>query len=234
MKYTVTTQSLTKYYGSTRAVEDINLAVPQGQIYALLGPNGAGKSTTLSLLLNLINPTSGTIEIFGKPWHRNVLARIGASINGPALYEHLSAHENLEVHACLLNLTPTHVQDALKLVHLEDAGGKPVKQFSTGMKSRLALAIALLTTPDLLILDEPQNGLDPEGIHELRVLLREYAQAGRTVIISSHQLGEVARLADFIGVIAHGSLRYQGTLADFAPDANKLEEAYLKLTREHV
>ncbi|MCC7483328.1 MAG: ATP-binding cassette domain-containing protein, partial [Hyphomicrobiales bacterium] len=231
MEYSIVTRSLTKYYGGARAIEKINLAVPRGSVYALLGPNGAGKSTTFSLLLGLITPSSGEIELFGQPWRRDLLARVGASINGPALYDHLSATENLEVHARLLRLTPTVVFEALAQVRLTNTGPKPVRQFSMGMRSRLALAIALLTTPDLLILDEPQSGLDPEGIRDLRGLLRGYVREGRTVVVSSHQLGEVSRLADFVGVIAHGELRYQGALMDLAPSDGQFEERYLALTR---
>lgn len=227
----VTTIHLCKTYGCADAAKDVNLRVPAGQVYALLGPNGAGKSTTLSMLLGLVLPSSGSVSLFGQPWRRDLLARVGASINGPALYAHLSAAENLEVHARLLGLAPQRVRETLALVGLTGTGRKPAGQFSTGMRGRLALAAALLTEPDLLILDEPQNGLDPEGIRELRDFLRGYAASGRTVLVSSHLLGEVQHLADVVGVIAHGELRYQGPLAELAPNGASLEEAYLSVTR---
>jgi ABC-type multidrug transport system ATPase subunit len=231
MEYSVVTRSLYKNYGSSSAIKNINLSVPKGRVYVLLGPNGAGKSTTLSLLLGLIKPTSGEIDLFGQAWERNLLRRVGASINGPALYDHLNAYENLEVHAKMLDLKPENIRQALMSVNLTNTGNKPVKRFSMGMKSRLALAVALLASPELLILDEPQNGLDPEGIRELRDLLKAYTKEGNTVLVSSHQLGEVARLADYIGIISNGELLYQGTLEEFSLNENLLEQKYLELTQ---
>lgn len=232
MQHAIVTKDLSKSYGRTSVLQGVDLEVPVGKVYALLGPNGAGKSTTLAIVVGLFPPSSGSVELFGSPWKRETLKRIGASINGPALYAHLSASENLEVHARLLGLSAHQVQDTLAQVGLADTGRKPAGKFSTGMKSRLALAIALLTRPELLILDEPQNGLDPEGIRELRTLLRDYAKAGRTVLVSSHLLGEVTQLADEVGVIAHGQLRYQGPISSLAPTGTELETAYLELTRK--
>ena len=232
MQHAILTKNLSKSYGRTPALQDVCLRVPVGTVYALLGPNGAGKSTTLAILLGLLPASAGSVELFGEPWKRDALGHIGASINGPALYAHLSARENLEVHARLLGLSPRRIGEALERVGLGDTGRKPAGKFSTGMKSRLALAIALLNKPDLLILDEPQNGLDPEGIRELRTLLRDYAGEGCTVLVSSHLLGEVVQLADEIGVIAHGRLRYQGPRSGLAPTGTELEEAYLALTQK--
>ncbi len=231
MQHAILTKNLSKSYGRTPALQDVCLRVPVGTVYALLGPNGAGKSTTLAILLGLLPASAGSVELFGEPWTRDALERIGASINGPALYAHLSARENLEIHTCLLGLSPQRIGETLEQVGLSDTGRKPAGRFSTGMKSRLTLAIALLNKPDLLILDEPQNGLDPEGIRELRTLLRGYAGEGRTVLISSHLLGEVVQLAEEIGVIAHGRLRYQGPRSELAPTGTELEEAYLALTQ---
>lgn len=233
----LTTANLTKSYGRVLALCDVNFQVPAGQVYALLGPNGAGKSTALSLMLGLSKPSSGSVTLFGRPWQRPLLARVGASVNGPALYGHLDARENLEVHARLLKLSPARVTEALEWVGLTNTGRQTAGRFSTGMKSRLALAVALLGEPELLILDEPQNGLDPEGIRDLRDLLRCYVrpeskgQAARTVLISSHLLAEVAQLATVVGIIAHGRLRYQGELAGLGADGVELEKAYFDLTK---
>jgi ABC-2 type transport system ATP-binding protein len=194
----------------------------------LLGPNGAGKSTTLKLLLGLLEPDAGRVLLFGDRWHRSALARVGASIDGPALYPHLSAAANLEVHARLLRLPRARVLDALDLVGLAATGRQRVQTFSTGMRGRLSLAVALLADPELLVLDEPQNGLDPEGIVALRRLIRSFAADGRTVLVSSHLLGEVVQLADDVGVLVAGTLRYQGELARLAPDGD-LEGAYFAL-----
>ena len=229
--FAVTTHHLTKQFGRAAALSDVNMHVPSGKVYGLLGPNGAGKSTTLGIILGLLKPTSGTVELFGQPWHRDLLGRVGASLNGPAFYAHLSAAENLEVHARLLGLSADIVRATLERVGLDGASRKPAGQFSTGMKSRLALGMALLTGPDLIILDEPQNGLDPEGIHALRLQLREYAAAGKTVIISSHQLGEMEHLADVIGVIHQGVMKYEGTLHELQAGHASLEDAYFHLTR---
>lgn len=228
----VGTHALGKRYGSFNAVQALDLRVTPGRVYALLGPNGAGKSTALKLILGMIRPTNGAVYLFGQPWQRALLARVGASIEGPALYGHLSAAENLEVHARLLGLPRASIGRALATVGLHDVRRKPVARFSTGMQGRLALAQALLTDPDLLILDEPQNGLDPEGILELRTLIRALAAQGKAVLVSSHLLAEVAQLADDIGVIARGVLRYQGPLAGLATGGVSLEDAYLALVRD--
>lgn len=227
----VRTNALSKRYGGVEAVRTLDLRVQLGRVYALLGPNGAGKSTALKLILGLLRPTSGGVSLFGQPWQRALLARVGASIEGPALYGHLSAAENLEVHARLLGLSRASIGAALATVGLHHVGRKPVARFSTGMQGRLALAQALLTDPDLLILDEPQNGLDPEGILELRRLVRALAAQGKAVLVSSHLLAEVAQLADDVGVIAHGALRYQGPLAGLTTGSASLEDAYLALVR---
>jgi len=229
--YAVTTTHLSKRFGNATALQEVNIHVPTGQVYGLLGPNGAGKSTLLSILLSLLKATSGSVALFGQPWRRELLGRVGASLNGPAFYGHLSAAENLEVHARLLGLNAETVRATLNRVDLEGAGGKPAGQFSTGMKSRLALGMALLTEPDLVILDEPQNGLDPEGIQALRLHLRGYVARGKTVIISSHQLGEVQQLADVIGVLHGGVLKFEGPLGELQAGSDSLEDAYFHLTR---
>lgn len=225
----ICTEGLTRRYRGMSAVQGVNLQVRAGRVYALLGPNGAGKSTTLRMLLGLTPASAGQVCLFGEPWKRAHLARVGASIDGPALYDHLSAAENLEVHTRMLGLPTARIPGVLAEVGLAETGHKRAGQFSMGMRARLALGLALLTEPDVLLLDEPQNGLDPEGIRELRGLLRAYAGSGRTVLVSSHLLGEVIHLADDVGVMAHGTLRYQGPLAELAPNGD-LEAAYLRLT----
>jgi len=220
--------------GDTVVLDGLDLTVTTGRVHALLGRNGAGKSTTFRILLGLMDADSGTIDVLGDTSmrggrSRTTLERIGASIDGPAIYGHLSAFDNLLVHARLTEVGRGRIEEVLDIVGLAGTGRKRARHFSMGMKARLALGIAILTEPDLLILDEPQNGLDPQGIVELRHLLRDYAAAGRTVLVSSHQLGEITQLADDISVLADGRCRYQGTLEDFAP-AGQLEQAFLDLT----
>lgn len=216
-------------FGDHTVLDGLDLTVHRGRVHAFLGRNGSGKSTTIRILLGLNRPDRGSVRLFGQPASPRSLDRIGASVDGPALYGHLSAWDNMAVHARLLGATKHHVDHVLDQVGLAGTGRKRVRSFSTGMKMRLALGIALLGEPELLILDEPQNGLDPEGIVELRRLLRDRAASGGTVLVSSHQLGEVARLADDITVLAAGRAQYSGTLSDFAPPS-ELEDTFLRLT----
>lgn len=218
---------VTVSYGSHRVLTDVSLHTTPGRVHALLGPNGAGKSTLMKILLGLLVPDAGEVTLMGHPFDRANLRHVGASINDPAFYSHLSARNNLRVHTTLLGLPESEADRALALVGLQDAGKKRAGAFSTGMKARLALAQALLGEPEVLILDEPQNGLDPEGIAHLRSYLREYATAGRTVLVSSHQLGEVRHMADDATVIAGGGVRFAGELAELGPN---LEESFFRLT----
>lgn len=220
---------LTKSFGSQPVLRGLDMRVQPGRVYALLGRNGAGKSTTLKIMLGLLEADAGQGFLFGEPFVRPALARVGASIDGPAVYPHLSARDNLRVHALLTGSSPEQVDTTLAQVGLAETGGKRAKSFSTGMKGRLALAIALLTQPDLLVLDEPQNGLDPQGIIELRDLVRSLAGQGRTVVVSSHVLGEMARMCDDVGVLVGGRLAYEGPLEGFADpdDERALEAAFL-------
>lgn len=221
--------SVSKTFGHGTGVLDVSMVVRPGHVYGLLGPNGAGKSTTLSMITGLLTPTAGTMTLFGEAWTRTALRRVGASINGPAFYPHLSGRQNVRVHADLLGLGSPHVDDVLHRVGIADAADRRAGGYSTGMKSRLATAIALLGDPDLLILDEPQNGLDPAGIRFMRELMRSYAASGRAVLFSSHLLGEVAETADDIGCIVSGRTRFEGRLADFAPDGD-IERAYFAMS----
>ncbi|MDC4232400.1 ATP-binding cassette domain-containing protein [Actinomyces sp. B33] len=225
-------RGIDKSFGSHRILSGLDLTARPGRVYALLGPNGAGKSTALSIALGLHRPDAGVVLVDGRPWTREALGRIGASINGPALFPHLDARRNLLVHAHLTGTDPSAIDPLLDAVGLSGAGRTRARRMSTGMKMRLALAIALLADPDILLLDEPQNGLDPQGVIDLREMLIDLARDGRTVVVSSHQLGEMVRMADDVGVLAHGRLVHEGPLSDLADpdDAVGLEEAYLALT----
>ncbi|BAW92762.1 ABC transporter component [Actinomyces sp. Chiba101] len=222
---------VTKSFSSHQVLTGVDLTARPGRVYALLGPNGAGKSTALAIALGLETADSGEVLIMDRPWSRSVLRHVGASLNGPALFPQLSAHRNLLVHCRLTGTSPSVIAPLLARVGLEGAGRKRAGSFSTGMKVRLALAMALLTDPSVLILDEPQNGLDPQGIIELRDLMRSLAAQGRTVVVSSHQLGEMARMADDVGVLVAGRLAFEGPLSALAhpDDTAALEAAYLSL-----
>ena len=207
------------YYDYAKGVNtlmDINLEVNRGDIYGFLGPNGSGKTTTLSLLLGLLRNQQGTIEILGKnlQHHRKeVLSKVGSLIESPSLYNHLTAKENLKVYREIYGASKARLHQVLKIVGLTDTGKKTVKQFSLGMKQRLSLALALLPKPELLILDEPTNGLDPAGILELRSLIRQLCdEEGITFLISSHILSEVERIVNRVGIIYKGRMRFQGSL----------------------
>jgi ABC-2 type transport system ATP-binding protein len=198
-----------------QAVSGLDLHVPQGSIYGFLGPNGAGKTTTIRMLLGLIHPTAGQVTVFGKPLDRQALNRIGALVETPSFYPHLTGRENLALIAGMRRLPEQEIPRVLKLVDLESSANRLVKHYSLGMCQRLGLAIALLGNPDLLILDEPTNGLDPAGIHEIRALIRELPQQyGITVFISSHLLNEVEQMASHIGIILRGKLIFEGTAND--------------------
>lgn len=221
------TNNLTKKFGRQLAVHDVSLQIERNTVYGLLGPNGAGKSTTLKMILGLLRPTKGEILFDGEHWKREHLAKIGSLIETPALYGNLTAMENLMVHTRLMGIPKDKIYEVLETVDLKDTGSKRAAQFSLGMKERLGVAIALLGDPELLILDEPTNGLDPVGIQELRELIETFPQRGMTVILSSHILSEVAQVVDNIGIINKGQLMFQGK-----PNPNEdLEEFFMKVIR---
>jgi ABC-type multidrug transport system ATPase subunit len=201
-----------------KTLDNVSLEVPSGSIYGFLGPNGAGKTTTLRLLLGLLRNQQGTIEIFGNNFlsqRINILNRLGSLIEQPSLYGHLTAKENLEIYRRIYKCNKSRVEEVLKLVGLENTGKKRAKQFSLGMKQRLSIAVALLHQPELLILDEPTNGLDPNGIIEVRELLKKMnKEFGTTVLVSSHILNEVERMATHVGIIHKGKMLFQGTLPE--------------------
>ena len=228
MKAILKTNNLCKDFKKQKAVNNVSITVRENSIYGLLGPNGAGKSTTLKMITGMLRPTSGKVLFNGHEWNRKDLEQIGALIETPPLYENLSAVENLEVRAKLLNIPKTRIDKVLKMVDLQNTGRKKAGQFSMGMKQRLGIAIALLNSPKLLILDEPTNGLDPIGIQELRSLIRSFPSKGTTVILSSHILSEVQLIADDIGIISNGILGYEGQMNK---DEN-LENLFVEVVRK--
>ena len=201
-----------------KTLDNINLEVQKGSIYGFLGPNGAGKTTTLRLLLGLLKKQQGSIRVFGKEFdqHRiECLKHIGSLIEQPSLYGHLTAKENLEIYRKIYGTSKDRIDYVLQLVALEATGKKKAKQFSLGMKQRLSIAISLLHNPELLILDEPTNGLDPNGIIETRELIKKLnRENGVTIIVSSHMLTEVERMATHVGIIHKGKLLFEGTLPE--------------------
>ena len=226
-KYILETNELTKVFGKQKAVNNVSLKIEKNSVYGLLGPNGAGKSTTLKMITGMLHKTSGEIMFEGHEWSRNDLSDIGALIEMPPLYENLSARENLKVRTLLLGLHEARIDEVLEIVDLKNTGKKKSGQFSLGMKQRLGIAIALLNNPKLLILDEPTNGLDPLGIQELRDLIRSFPKKGITVILSSHILAEVEQIADHIGIIHDGELKYQNVV-----DHNEnLEELFMNVVK---
>ncbi|SDR95764.1 ABC-2 type transport system ATP-binding protein [Mucilaginibacter mallensis] len=214
----IDTAGLTFNFGNQAVVKSVSLQVPEGSIYGFLGPNGAGKTTTIKLLLNLLQVQQGSIHIFGKELKSNrleILSQIGSLIEQPAIYLHLTGKENLLNRALLLQISEKRVDDMLNLVHLTDAAHKKAGQYSLGMKQRLGIALALLSDPKLLILDEPTNGLDPNGIIEIReLLIKLIKEHQKTVFISSHLLAEIERMATHVGIINHGELLFQGSIKE--------------------
>lgn len=217
--YVIETHDLTKKYGNQVSVSHLNIHVKRGRIYGLLGRNGAGKTTTMRMLLGLTAPTSGEVSIFGKPFvgnEKKLLPRIGCLIESPGFYPNLTATENLKIFAELRGLkNPNYIKGALDLVNLPYRDKKLFSQYSLGMKQRLAIALAVMHDPELLILDEPINGLDPIGIAEVRSFIRELCDArGKTILISSHILSEISLLADDVGIIDHGTLLEEESLKE--------------------
>ena len=243
MNNIVTTEHLTKKYKSFTAVNDVSLHIRKGSIYGFLGPNGAGKSTTMKMLLGLTAPTKGAFTIDGKKFPADripILKEIGSFIESPSFYANLTGRENLDVIRRILELPKSAVDDALELVGLSEFADRLAKKYSLGMKQRLGLAGALLGRPPILILDEPTNGLDPSGIHEIRNLIKSLPDFyDCTILISSHMLSEIELIADDIGILNHGHLLFEGSLDElrqyalrsgFASD--NLEDMFLSMIDE--
>jgi ABC-2 type transport system ATP-binding protein len=235
--YVLETQHLKRYFGNVHAVEDISLHVRKGEIFGFLGPNGAGKTTTISMILGLTYPTSGQITIFGEPitpLHTHVLRRVGTMVGSPsAQMTAFSARQNL---TCMAYLRPDlphkRINETIARVGLHKDADRPVSHFSTGMKQRLGLALALVNQPELIILDEPTNGLDPAGMHEVRLLLRALAGEGITILLSSHLLHEMEMVCDRVAVVRKGKVLAEGVVSELlkAQEAVRIRATDLERT----
>lgn len=231
----VETHGLTRRYGDITAVDNLDLTIRKGEIYGFLGANGAGKTTTLRMLLGLIQPDDGTIHVLGMPaGHPDGLAKIGSMIETPAFWPHLSGRENLRVLARYAGVSFANIDASLHTVELLDRADDAFKGYSLGMKQRLGVAAALLKDPDLLILDEPTNGLDPAGMASMRSLIRNLGAAGHTVLLSSHLMQEVEQVCDRVGIIGQGKLVAEGTVNDLRGTDQLVIAAHPKRAAEHT
>ena len=232
MTIAISFEGLVKQYGKQRAVDNLTASVQAGRITGFLGPNGAGKSTSLRCLVGLSNPTSGSVKILGSTYQslNNPLSKVGTVLDSRGFHPALTGRQNLKVVAAAAGIADSRVDQVLAQVELTDAKDKRMKNYSLGMKQRLALAGAILGDPEILILDEPANGLDPAGIAWLRSFLRSLAAGGRTILVSSHQLAELQNTVDDVIVIHKGKLIAQGTIDEVRGEGT-LEEAFLKLTQ---
>lgn len=231
MPYIIQTNHLTKTIAGKNIVSDVDLHVKKGEIYGFLGPNGAGKTSVMKMLTNLWKPTAGSIELFGETLTQKsyeVLKRMGSILEMPVFYEHLSGRENLRLHCEYMGYyRHGSIEEAMEMLGITDAAGKPVRNYSLGMKERLGIARAILTKPELLILDEPTNGLDPAGMKQIRSLLKILCtEYGITIMVSSHILSEIESIADTIGVIAHGRMKQEIGMKEI----EQLSLSYLELT----
>ncbi len=239
----IETSNLTKTYAGFTAVSGVNLHIQKGCVYGFLGPNGAGKSTTMKMFLGLTKPTDGDFLIDGKKYPRDrieILKEVGSFIEAPAFYGNLTGEENLDIVRRILGLPRSAVDDALELTGMTQWKKRLARKYSLGMKQRLGLASALIGRPPILMLDEPTNGLDPVGIHEIRSLIRTLPEKfDCTVLVSSHLLSEIELMADHIGILNHGKLLFEGTLEELKKDAavkgyptDNLEDTFLAMIEE--
>lgn len=235
-EYVLETYGLSKKGGNKYRIKDVNMAVPRGCVYGFLGPNGAGKTTTMKLMLGLIRPDGGTLEVLGNQMtvknRFEINQKTGSLIESPAFYGHLTGQENLEIIARYKGLNENDIKKVLETVHLYERKDDKVKNYSLGMKQRLGIAMALMGKPELIILDEPTNGLDPAGINEIRNLIKDIPGLyGATVIISSHLLAEIEQIADHVGIINKGQMIYEGPLSLLEKNNASLEEVFLEMTK---
>jgi len=228
----VEVRDLTKTFGRVTAVQTMSFTVPAGQVTGFLGPNGAGKTTTLRMMLGLVRPSAGEALIGGVPYRRLAVPRrcVGALLEATGFHPGRRARDHLRVVAAACDMPDRRVDEVLGQVGLASSAHRRVREFSLGMRQRLGLAAALLGDPQVLLLDEPANGLDPAGIAWLRGLLRGLADEGRTVVVASHVLSEVAQTADHVVIVNEGQLRFAGPLRDLGETSGALESAFLKLT----
>lgn len=235
MSYILQTNHLTKIIDGKELVRDINIHVKKGEIYGFLGPNGAGKTTVMKMISNLWKPTDGTVELFGNvvtPTTYEVLKRMGSIIEFPTFYDHMTGRDNLQLHCEYMGYyNHGSIDNALEMLDLMDAANKPVKKYSLGMKQRLGIARAILCKPELLVLDEPTNGLDPAGMKQIRDLLKMLCtEYGITIIISSHILSEIESIADTIGVINHGKMIREISMKEISD----MSTAYIELSSKDI
>lgn len=225
MNNVVTTSGLTKHYGRITAVNDLTFGIPEKSVFGILGPNGSGKTTTLGMLLDVINPTSGTFSWFGNFSNKENRQKIGSILETPSFYHYLSAMDNLRIIAEIKAIGYENIGEVLKLTGLYDRRFSAFRTYSLGMKQRLALAAALLCDPAVMILDEPTNGLDPRGIAEMRELIRTIANQGKTIILASHLLDEVQKVCSHFAVLDKGRLMYTGLVNEAVNEELQLEIA---------
>ena len=207
----LTLNNLTKHYGKVKAVNDLSFSIEKGNVYGILGPNGSGKSTTLGMVLNVVNATSGNFKWFdGSDTTHNALKKVGAIIERPNFYPYMTAAQNLELVCTIKDVDTSKIEEKLEIVHLLDRKDSKFSTFSLGMKQRLAIASALLNDPEILILDEPTNGLDPQGIHQIREIIKNIASGGTTILLASHLLDEVEKVCSHVVIIRKGVKLYAG------------------------
>jgi ABC-2 type transport system ATP-binding protein len=217
-------KNLNKRYGKLQAVKDVSLEIQKGNVYGILGPNGSGKSTTLGIVLNVVNKTSGEYSWFGGNMEtHDALKKVGAIIERPNFYPYMTAKENLELVCKIKGINYSKVQEKLEIVGLVDRKDSKFRTFSLGMKQRLAIASALLNDPEILILDEPTNGLDPQGIHQIRDIIKLIASQGTTILLASHLLDEVEKVCSHVLVLRKGEILYSGLVGGMSKNANFLE-----------
>jgi ABC-2 type transport system ATP-binding protein len=225
MEQVLTIENLSKSYGSLRAVNNISLQIEKGSVFGILGPNGSGKTTTLGMLLGVTHPSSGSFSWFGQPLSKKTLQRIGAILEQPNIYPYLSAVNNLKIVCDIKDANYNRIDDVLKLVDLYDRKNDKYKNFSLGMKQRLAIASALVNNPEVLVLDEPTNGLDPQGIAQIRDIINKIAEQGTTILLASHMLDEVEKVCSHVAVLKRGEVLFSGAVHEVLGDNTTVELA---------